>query len=572
MNEEKEKDGTSVVAKTITTNSSSGNVGTIMDDTADVTRAAARGTIFTLMLRALSFGCTQLTFRALDPSTLGTNIKLDLILTTVLFISREGFRLALTQNVVPENRTVAWLTIPVVTMVSGSTLLWHTSSAHDVSTDYRLAGILYCLASWIEGCAEPAILFFLRKLKVPPRVEGELFASVGKTCATAVGLRILPVSRSLTVFGIAQIVYAVIFSLYLYGRAWSRPDWKETGLPPLSFVVFWKQLDRNTCYTTLVYTVQGFFKHLLTEADKILLTTMTDSYDQGVYAMGSAYGGIAARILLQPLEENARLLWSRLASNFDNSREDQQQLLRSYTTLVKLVLYVGLVFSCVAVNYTSLLLNILAGRKWGSNSEAANVLAAFCVYTAFLALNGMTEALVYAVGGRGSATAEMTKLGLVHTCVGLIFAIVASFLVRHQGTLGLVAANCVAMLVRSLYSLYFATRYFARMDDNSASRQKYGGLTLVFKLSPHPVVLIGFAVAWLATRLSLKSLVQKDFHLRLDIHNVDWLLQTGKHVVLGVLCVVGIAFLAATSEQTFFKSLSEMVRDRRSKQLRPKQD
>ena len=72
----------------------------------NVTRAAARGTLFTLVLRLISFVCTQLTIRALDPSTLGTSIQLELILTTILFISREGFRLALTQNVVPENQTV----------------------------------------------------------------------------------------------------------------------------------------------------------------------------------------------------------------------------------------------------------------------------------------------------------------------------------------------------------------------------------------------------------------------------------------------------------------------------------
>ena len=76
------------------------------NSTENVTQAAARGTLSTLILRLISFVCTQLTIRALDPSTLGTNIQLELLLTTVLFISREGFRLALTQNVVAETWTV----------------------------------------------------------------------------------------------------------------------------------------------------------------------------------------------------------------------------------------------------------------------------------------------------------------------------------------------------------------------------------------------------------------------------------------------------------------------------------
>ena len=79
---------------------------TDVNSTETVTRAAAKGTLSTLILRLISFGCTQLTIRALDPSTLGTNIQLELLLTTVLFISREGFRLALTQNVVAKNWTV----------------------------------------------------------------------------------------------------------------------------------------------------------------------------------------------------------------------------------------------------------------------------------------------------------------------------------------------------------------------------------------------------------------------------------------------------------------------------------
>ncbi len=76
------------------------------NSTENVTQAAARGTLSTFILRLISFICTQLTIRALDPSTLGTNIQLELLLTTVLFISREGFRLALTQNVVAETWTV----------------------------------------------------------------------------------------------------------------------------------------------------------------------------------------------------------------------------------------------------------------------------------------------------------------------------------------------------------------------------------------------------------------------------------------------------------------------------------
>ena len=483
---------------------------------------------------------------------------------------------------------VAWLTIPVITIFSGSTLLLHllftTSDDTDGGDngDYRIAGILYCLASWIEGCGEPAVLFFLRKLEVPPRVEAEGIASVVKTMVTAVGIQVLSYpsssssSGSLTVFGLAQLMYSIAYTSYLYARAWSRPDWKAKSLPPGSLSVFWAGLNTSACYTTLVYTIQGFFKHALTEADKIILTAMADSYDKGVYAMGASYGGMAARILLQPLEENARLLWSR------QKDQSQKQLLRSYTTLVKLVLYVGLVFGCVAVHYTNLLLNLLAGRTWGSNIEAASVLAAFCVYTAFLALNGMTEAFVYAVASGDTAASEMAKLGLVHTVTGLAFAAVASVLVTHYGTSGLVAANCVAMFIRSLYSLHYAKRYFSKSRSQLRLKQKHENetpLLLFSRICPHPVVLGWFASAWLATRWSLQNLILEGFHLQLNLRNTDWLLQTGQHVAIGLVFVVGIAVLAVLFDRSFIQSLKDMVRQRgkqrdskSQEQKRPKQD
>ena len=470
----------------------------------------------------------------------------------------------------------------MVTLISGSTLLLHLFFAARASAatadgelheDYRIAGILYCLASWIEGCGEPAVLFFLRKLEVPPRVEAEGVATLVKTVATATGVQALPASWSVTAFGLAQLAYSITYTSYLYARALLRSDWKSS-LPPFSLSVFSAGLDRGACYTTLVYTLQGFFKHMLTEADKLVLTIVADSYDKGVYAMGASYGGIAARILLQPLEENVRLLWSRQANNSKGDTEYPQELFRLYTTLVKLALYIGLVFACVAVHYTNLLLNILAGRTWGSNTEASNVLAAFCVYTAFLALNGMTEAFVYAVGGGDTAAWEMTKLGLVHMVTGLTFAVAAFGLVTRYGTIGLVAANCVAMLVRSLYSLHFAGRYFS-----TKARLQEERLSLRTKICPHPIVLIGFAVAWFATRSSLRNTVLHGFHLRLDPRNTDWLIQTGIHIAIGLISIVVIAILTVVLDRSFIQSLTMMVRHRRSRQdtksreqIRPKQD
>jgi oligosaccharide translocation protein RFT1 len=337
-------------------------------------QAAARGTLMTLVLRLVSFGCTQWTIRVLDASTLGkANIQLELLLTTVLFVSREGFRLSMTRNIAADNFNLAWFTIPLSTLMAGTALTLHLymhRADDDPDRDFWMAGIFYCFASWLEGCAEPAVLFLLRDLDVASRVSAESFATVFKTLTTVVGLGSLRSSFPVTAMGISQVVYAAILFVILYWRTW--------GLLPGPQM---KRPDWALCKMTAIFTAQGLFKHFLTEADRIVLSAISDSYDQGVYAMGSAYGGMAARILLQPLEENSRLLWSRLAQ----SKSSSKKLEESYVVLVKLVMYIGLLFSCLAVNYTQIVLNVLAGRKWGSNQEAIAVLSAFCIYTSFLA-------------------------------------------------------------------------------------------------------------------------------------------------------------------------------------------
>ena len=102
-------------------------------------RKAARGALATLLLRAASFACTQAALRSADPSALGrAMVQLDLLLTTVLFVSREGFRLALTRNLAPGGAgagdssdgesafwNAAWCSVPAATAASLLALGWH---------------------------------------------------------------------------------------------------------------------------------------------------------------------------------------------------------------------------------------------------------------------------------------------------------------------------------------------------------------------------------------------------------------------------------------------------------------
>lgn len=513
-------------------------------------RAAARGTMWTVSLKLLSFAATQWTLRTLDPVALGkASIQLELMLSTTLFVAREGFRLALTKPDTDFN--VAWISPQVGTLASVLALSVHWVYGDQDDFDYRLAGFLYCLASWIEAWAEPWALWSLRNMDIATKAKAEGVATMIKTLSLVLLLPVLP-EWPISAFGVSQLLYAMTYSLSLY-RSTSPP-------PPPRRKSYYYLFDSSssTLYLVGLFTVQGIFKHVLTEGDRIVLTSLADHYHQGVYAMGSAYGGMVARLLLQPLEENGRLLWSRHPINS-----------QSYVSLIHLVLHVGLLFSTIAVHYTSVLLKVLAGRTWGDSPEAATVLSAFCVYTAFMAWNGMTEAFVYAVASSGS---QVTSLGVAHMIVGGTYMAMAPFLVSRYGTVGLVVANCVAMCARACYSVHFATVHFchvttAKTTTTTTNNNKWVmGTTLVRGMFPTAPVLLAYGVAFVATRVSLHRLQDYEQQQLQSQQggglSKEWLLHAGQHVTVGLLSILFVATVSIPFERDFRQSLRSMFREK----------
>ena len=104
----------------------------------------------------------------------------------------------------------------------------------------------------------------------------------------------------------AQLMHSIVLTWVMYQRKWNLIRW-----PSFFKKKFYTSLDPSTLELVIIFTLQGIFKHLLTEGDRIVLTALDDGYDQGIYAMASSYGGMASRLLLQPLGENARLLFSK---------------------------------------------------------------------------------------------------------------------------------------------------------------------------------------------------------------------------------------------------------------------
>jgi hypothetical protein len=134
---------------------------------------AARGAAYSLLLRALSFTLTQITYRIVDPSILGrASIRLELMCnSTILFLSREGFRLSLCKYSLSKKKmsqsrkveNIAWLSIWWSLFLALFALGFHlASSDSNSSSDYKLGGILFIFATLIELSAEPVVIMCLR--------------------------------------------------------------------------------------------------------------------------------------------------------------------------------------------------------------------------------------------------------------------------------------------------------------------------------------------------------------------------------------------------------------------------
>mmetsp|Transcript_1504 Transcript_1504/g.3189 ORF Transcript_1504/g.3189 Transcript_1504/m.3189 type:complete len:632 (-) Transcript_1504:142-2037(-) len=602
-----------------------------MSDTTTLT--AARGTLLSIALRLTSFLLSQLTVRFVSAAALGkASIPLELLLSTALFVGREGFRLALTKEIGSgedgdgddRNRhggvadtmkkekqqrdqqitNVSWLSVPTGAILALLALLVHlhkcntNNNTHSDDTqdeyyallDYKLAGLLYCLASFIESLSEPLVIRCLQQMDVTTKAKAEGAALIMKSMS-CFGCLYLTRTKwfvnsiillmggysergtssssgggganfAVTAFGISQLVYALVFTIIMYRKARSSMGgirWPKKVQSSMSnpyrenatirektpTATLTPNFDLHAIYMVFIFTLQGLFKHALTEADKIVLSALAGSYDQGVYALAASYGGLAARLLLQPMEENARLLFSRqgalvakcidIAAGHDKDNEKESKLAvfnllkeleDTYFFLIKVVLYIGFLFAAIATNYTSVLLRVLAGSRWGTNSEASAALSAFCVYTAFLALNGTTEAFVYGVARSGN---DVGRIGIAHAVIGGIFALIAPGLVREQGAVGLVAANCISMAMRSMYSLHYAQGYFAK----AGKRNSPTGVLL--RILPHRMAVMAFIISFAITRTS--RIYGYDAQIAAG---GSWIVAGARHIAVGVCAIVTV--------------------------------
>ncbi|KAG6809832.1 hypothetical protein H0H92_014586 [Tricholoma furcatifolium] len=459
-----------------------------------------------LFSRLFTFVLNQAMFRIAPPRAYGTAaIQFELLLSTILFLSREGVRNALlrVKNVKKDNEaalSTATSNVSVLPIILGVPLALATagSYAHFAGNEVRaqehfsVSIGIYALAALLELVSEPMHNLAMAELRTDVRVRAE---GLGITARTVVTFLVLVYdwktkqegALALIAFAGGQLAYgitvlATYLSMYKVQSWWPRRPSSVKGKQGSYF-------DPEILRLSMTMISQSLIKHFLTEGDKLILSWFSPLQDQGGYAVAVNYGSFAiqpfdpasahadhrhhsgslvARIVFQPIEEASRGFFSKVLTNTSSktsskepASEDKAALLQASNALTSL-LSVQVAFSLVLVvfgtAYVPILLQVLLPRAYLATS-APQVLSAWIWYIPVLAFNGGLEAFLSSVATPRDLNRQSRWMA-VFSVVYIVAAV--SFFNLKLGDASLVYANILNLSVRIAYTGAFATSFFAR--------------------------------------------------------------------------------------------------------------
>ncbi|KAL1890845.1 Oligosaccharide translocation protein rft1 [Sporothrix stenoceras] len=518
--------------------------------------------------RAATFIANQLLLRFLTAQLLGVATQLEVYYLSVLFFARESLRVAIQRQggrEQPQEETskgskkgskgekesdtssssasssqsavnlayvsillgslvamlLGWLYLASIHKTSdedGSNNHDHPARSLAETTPFLVPSLyLYALTSVIELLSEPAFVVLQLRLQFGARAAAESVATVLR-CATTLGAAVLATrlggssNRGLDIgvlpFALGQLAYGVgLLAVYAWhGAALARRDGFSLFPKRLTGQYALQLFDRPTLHLASSMSVQSIVKHVLTQGDTFLVSALSTTTTQGVYALANNYGGLAARLLFQPIEESSRSYFSRLLAEDGNATEktenkdakgrkkagnaSAERAARDLQTLLKIYLLLSLVVTAIGPAAAAPFLGLVTGPRW-ANSGAAATLAAYVWYIPLLAVNGVAEAFVASVATEAQVYRQSMWMG----GFSAVFAGAGYVCLRvlDGGAVGLVAANGINMVCRIIWCLVFIHGYFSARGVSF-----FGDATT--SLMPHPLSVLAAVVTSTAVR------------------------------------------------------------------------
>lgn len=198
-----------------------------------------------LSSRLFTFALNQALVRLASPQTFGTAaIQFELLLSTILFLCREGVRNALLRarpSPTPSPKLTASTSfskaasedlitnISILPVLFGipiavlAALLYITLSSSTTTSQpyFHASVVIYAVASFLELASEPLYIRAQNQLRFNLRVQAEGSAVVTKALVTVAILVVAPSNWALVSFAMGQTVYGLTI-LASYWRAYGR--------------------------------------------------------------------------------------------------------------------------------------------------------------------------------------------------------------------------------------------------------------------------------------------------------------------------------------------------------------
>ncbi|KAM0428149.1 hypothetical protein ACHAPT_007049 [Fusarium lateritium] len=465
---------------------------------ASMLKGASLLIILQLASRLITFVANQLLLRYLTAPLLGLSTQLEVYYLSVLFFARESLRVAIQRQGTVGSTTkgsdiakvesqavvnLGYLAIGLgsaVSLVLGWMYLAFPTGAA-ATTPYLVESLyLYGLAAMVELLSEPCFVLMQMRLQFGTRAAAESIATFLR-CIVVFGSAVWASKQQRDIgvlsFALGQMTYgASLLLVYLISGYRLSSTIGFSILPkavPAKDGRFWASyFDRQTTSLAGSMMAQSVVKHLLTQGDTFLVSLLATAEVQGAYALANNYGGLLARLLFQPVEESSRSYFSRLLSSpaasvpvedSDKPSAKPSPAVKEAKQNLRILLRLYILLSSIIINIGPFaappLLAIVAGKRWIS-SGAGDVLAAYCFYIPFLALNGLTESFVASVATEAEVHQQSGWMGAFS--VAFAASAFVFMWIFPLGAVGLVLANIINMACRIVWSGAFIKRFFRK--------------------------------------------------------------------------------------------------------------
>jgi oligosaccharide translocation protein RFT1 len=206
--------------------------------------------------------------------------KMDLISFTVLFMSRETFRLVALRSSQGNLSWLRWAALPLGLFLSAGVASYHHYNGWGDLPGSQTCILLFLLGSIIELAAEPAFCAMQANLAFAQRVRVEGLSNLCRVLCTFVCIMWL--DQGVVSFGLAQLLYSVLLFVGFWSWSWRQ----ETAHSRRTCVA----ASSGELQLVAAFGMQTIFKYLLTEGDRLVLMTSSGLYEMGVYAVVTNYG------------------------------------------------------------------------------------------------------------------------------------------------------------------------------------------------------------------------------------------------------------------------------------------